>query len=97
MTLENLHGLENRLPIAHSIADLLPYLILCKGWQEKDPDFLLNNFNALGGDTTWEILTEEEKFKMYDYLCMHDIEDDERFVGLKAFVIEKKTGKVNEE
>lgn len=93
MKLETLHWLERKLKIEHSFADLLPFLILCKGWQEKDPDFILNNFNALAGDGTWEILTEEERFKMYDYLCTHDIENDKRFEGLKEFVIEKKTGK----
>lgn len=92
MTLERLHELEERLKVDHNFADLLPFLILCKGWQEKDPDFILNNFNALAGDNTWELLTSEEKLKMYDYLCTYDIEDDERFKRLKEFVIEYKTG-----
>ncbi len=97
MTLETLHELESKLKIDHNFADLLPFLILCKGWQEKYPDFILNNFNALAGDQTWELLNEEERFKMYDYLCTHDIEDDERFKGLKEFVIERKTGEKKEE
>lgn len=92
MTLEGLKKLEEKFDLPMKIEELVPFLILCSGWREKDPEFILNTLNAMAGDHSWELLNEEERFKMYDYVCTFGIEEDERFLSLGEWVVEAKQG-----
>ena len=85
MTLEELKGLEDKMNIEYSFGELLILAILNRKWEDKDPEFILNNFNALYGQDLWKLLDNEEQDILYNYLQKHEfLKEDSEFKDFVA-------------
>ncbi len=84
--------IEERIDIdAVTITSLLPFIILCESWKEKNLEFILNNFNALSGYKSWNLLNNFEQEDMYSYLVSRGYEDDERWAEFKENMLNKNS------
>lgn len=75
---------EEDLPM--TLDEALPFLVLCKDWENKDLNFIIHSLNALCGKTTWELLTKDERMKLVEWLKKNN-ETDPRWEPLMKDVV----------